>query len=416
MTINDLKRAPNITATVTADAPDYDVVIAGGGMAGSMLALAIARQCPALSIAMVEQQAEVVSQASFDSRSIALAAGSVQFLQQLGIWSALAEHSCPIMDIAVSDRGHFGKTWLSAAEYRVPALGQVIEVEHLGAVLASALAKQPKVNRYQPDQIIAISAEIDRQVLSLNSGKKVSARLLVVAEGANSATRKLANIAQECLPYQQSAIITNLALAQPHQHKAFERFTEHGPIALLPLVANRYSLVWTVAPEQVETLLALPEPAFVAQLQQAFGYRAGRFSGCGKRWAYPLTRRHSTQVVSHRIALLGNSLHSLHPIAGQGFNLALRDIACLSQLLSGCQPEHVGTYQQLRSYQLARQADMQRVIQLTDGLVRTFSNRSRLLALARNMGLLAMLAVDELKRPLAQQTMGFAPAAKVKLR
>lgn len=396
----------NLSGTTPGERPYYDVVIAGGGMAGSMLALALTQRCPELKLAIVEQQADSAPKASFDSRSIALSAGSVQLLQQFGIWERLAPFGCPIMDIAVSDRGHFGKTWLSAAEYRVPALGQVIEVEHIGAVLAEQLAASSQLTRLQPKQISAITPSEKVQQIRLNDGSELQASLLVIAEGGQSATRQLVAVPQHETPYEQTAIIANLALAQRHQNKAFERFTEHGPIALLPLTNNRYSLVWTVPPAQADTLLALSEPEFLARVQQAFGYRAGVFSGCGKRVAYPLVLRQSPQVVSHRAALLGNSLHSLHPIAGQGFNLALRDIDCLSMLLAQGGSD-VGSYAQLRQYEQARQADMQRVIWLTDALVRTFSNRSRLVALARNLGLFAMLMCDDLKTPLARQTMGF---------
>ncbi|GHG63530.1 2-octaprenyl-6-methoxyphenyl hydroxylase [Alishewanella longhuensis] len=396
----------NLSGTTPGERPHYDVVIAGGGMAGSMLALALTQRCPELKLAIVEQQADSAPKASFDSRSIALSAGSVQLLQQFGIWERLAPFGCPIMDIAVSDRGHFGKTWLSAAEYRVPALGQVIEVEHIGAVLAAQLAASSQLTRLQPKHISAITPSDKAQQIRLNDGSELQASLLVIAEGGQSATRQLVAVPQHETPYEQTAIIANLALAQRHQNKAFERFTEHGPIALLPLTANRYSLVWTVPPAEADALLALSEPEFLARVQQAFGYRAGVFSGCGKRVAYPLVLRQSPQVVSHRAALLGNSLHSLHPIAGQGFNLALRDIDSLSMLLAQGGSD-VGSYAQLRQYEQARQADMQRVIWLTDALVRTFSNRSRLVALARNLGLFAMLMCDDLKTPLARQTMGF---------
>lgn len=390
----------------------FDVVIAGGGMAGSMLALALTQRCPALRIAMVEQQAAVAPKVSFDSRSIALSAGSVALLQQLDIWPQLAAHSCPILDIAVSDRGHFGKTWLNAAEYAVPALGQVIEIEYIGEVLAARLANIANISRFQPNQITALTPQRDAQILTLQDGSQLNTSLLVIAEGGQSATRQLTGLTQHEQAYQQTAIIANLSLAQRHQHKAFERFTEHGPIALLPLTDNRYSLVWTVPQAQAEALLALPTEQFLMQVQQAFGYRAGIFNGCGKRAAYPLILRQSPQAVGHRTALLGNSLHSLHPIAGQGFNLALRDIDCLSHILAQ-HPEQIGDYAMLRQYDVARQADMQRVIWLTDALVRTFSNRSRVVALARNLGLFAMLLCDDLKHPLARQTMGYGvPYAK----
>lgn len=386
---------------------DFDLVIAGGGMAGSMLALALLRQAPALKVAIIEQAETPVSKASFDSRSIALAAASVELLQRWQLWPQLAQQACPIKTIAVSDRGHFGKTWLSADEYRLPALGQVIEVEHIGAALYQALAEHPNLSRLQPRSIAAIDKQQAWQQLTLDDGKSVSTRLLVIAEGGASNTRQLAGFSLTEQPYPQAAIIANLALSSAHQYKAFERFTEHGPIALLPLTQNRYSLVWTVPPEQVSRLLALSDSEFLAQIQQAFGYRAGVFTAVGSRAAYPLVLKQSQQVVNHRTALLGNSLHNLHPIAGQGFNLALRDIACLSQLLSEQGLADAGGYALLRDYQQQRQADMQQVIWLTDALVRTFSNRSRLVALARNLGLTAMLLCDPLKTPLARQTMGY---------
>ncbi|OYW89567.1 MAG: 2-octaprenyl-6-methoxyphenyl hydroxylase, partial [Alishewanella sp. 32-51-5] len=378
---------------------DFDLVIAGGGMAGSMLALALLRQAPALKVAIIEQAETPVSKASFDSRSIALAAASVELLQRWQLWPQLAQQACPIKTIAVSDRGHFGKTWLSADEYRLPALGQVIEVEHIGAALYQALAEHPNLSRLQPRSIAAIDkqqawqqltlddgksvstrllviaiAAIDKQQawqqLTLDDGKSVSTRLLVIAEGGASNTRQLAGFSLTEQPYPQAAIIANLALSSSHQYKAFERFTEHGPIALLPLTQNRYSLVWTVPPEQVPQLLALSDSEFLAHIQQAFGYRAGVFTAVGSRAAYPLVLKQSQQVVNHRTALLGNSLHNLHPIAGQGFNLALRDIACLSQLLSEQGLADAGGYALLRAYQQQRQADMQQVIWLTDDLVR----------------------------------------------
>ena len=207
-------------------------------------------------------------------------------------------------------------------------------------------------------------------------------------------------------PYQQHAIIANLALAQAHQHSAWERFTEHGPIALLPLPGKRYSLVYTVADEDVQQLMQLDDAAFTEHIQQAFGYRAGVFSTAGKRACYPLSLRLSTDVVRHRVALLGNSLHSVHPIAGQGFNLAMRDIAELVTQITKA-PADIGSYALLSRYQQARQHDIAIVSNATDALVRLFSNRSRTFALARNAGLLAMTLCDELKRPLAEQAMGY---------
>ena len=391
----------------------FDIVIAGGGMAGSLLAWCLLRARPALRLAIIEKQtaarqsaepAQQIQPASFDSRSIALAAGSVSLLQRWGLWQSLADKACPLQQIWVSDKGHFGKTLLTAAEYQLSALGQVLEVEHLGNLLGTKLLQQPNLQYFQPDTISAVTPTIDAQQVQLSSGAELTTRLLIIAEGGLSQSRQLAGFAVSSDDYQQSAIIANLALAQSHQHTAFERFTEHGPIALLPLTGQRYSLVWTVARDDVAALLALDESQFTAAVQQAFGYRAGIFTGAGQRAQYPLLLRRPDQVVRHRTALLGNSLHNLHPIAGQGFNLAIRDIQAL--LLAFDEAADPGSYQVLRAYQQLREQDIKRVIWFTDALVRGFSNSSRLVALARNAGLAAMLLCDPLKRPLAMQAMG----------
>jgi 2-octaprenyl-6-methoxyphenol hydroxylase len=386
-------------------AQQFDIVIAGGGMAGSTLAVALLQANPALKLAIIEQQAEQISNASFDSRSIALAAASVELLAQWGLWAELAGKACAIAHIQVSDRGHFGKTQLSAAEYRQEALGYVLEVEPFGAVLFNKLAQYKQLQRFAPNSISAITTTQQQQLLTLNDGTRLQTTLLVIAEGGLSPSRALAGFTVQERRYQQHAVIANLALAQGHQHTAFERFTEHGPIALLPLNAQRYSLVYTVDEAAVNQVMQLDDAAFIAHIQQAFGYRAGIFTAAGRRASYPLSLRVSGDIVRHRTALLGNSLHNVHPIAGQGFNLALRDIAELVRQLSAA-PEDIGGYAMLRGYQLARQRDINTVTTATDALVRIFSNRSRLMALARNSGLLAMTLCDELKRPLAEQAMG----------
>ena len=385
----------------------FDVIIAGGGMAGSTLAWALLQALPAIRIAIIEQQPEHNSKASFDSRSIALAAASTQLLQHWQLWPALQQDACAIKQILVSDRGHFGKTRLTAEEYRLDALGYVIEVEHIGALLAQKLAGHNRLQRFAPNHITALDATADRRIVTLNDGTVLNTSLLLIAEGGASPSRNLAGFSLTERHYGQHAIITNLALEEPHQHKAFERFTEHGPIALLPLKQKRYSLVYTIADEQLNDIMQLSDASFVEHIQQAFGYRAGVFTGCGKRVSYPLSLRLSGDIVRHRVALLGNSLHNLHPIAGQGFNLALRDIACLVQLMSNAGAD-IGSYTMLRQYQQQRSKDIQIVSTATDALVRLFSNRSRTVALARNMGLLAMTLCDEFKRPLAAQAMGFS--------
>jgi 2-octaprenyl-6-methoxyphenol hydroxylase len=398
-----------------------DLVIAGGGMAGSLLAYVLLSQNPALKLAIVEQSPEPASgeqpsKASFDSRSIALAHGSVELLQQWGLWQELHQSGCAIKHIHISDRGHFGKTYLNAADYQLSALGQVIEVEAIGEVLwqkLKAFTAQGRLSWFYKDAIQALNPTAELQQVSLKSGAQLQSKLLVIAEGGLSPSRALAGFELKSDDYQQHALIANIGLADSHQHKAFERFTPTGPLALLPLTRQRYSLVWTLTPEQAAQHLNQSDAEFLAALQQAAGHRAGVFKSVGQRVVYPLSLKRATEAARHRTLLIGNSLHNLHPIAGQGFNLAIRDIFSLSLLLQKHQADS-GCYQLTKAYQQARLPDMQQVIMYTDSLVRLFSNSSRLMALGRNTGLFVLNLCPELKQVVANQAMGLNSIRQLK--
>jgi 2-octaprenyl-6-methoxyphenol hydroxylase len=398
-----------------------DLVIAGGGMAGSLLAYVLLSQNPDLKLAIVEQSPELgndeqPSKASFDSRSIALAHGSVELLQQWGLWQELQQSGCAIKHIQISDRGHFGKTYLNAADYQLSALGQVIEVEAIGEVLWQKLkhfTTQGRLSWFYKDAISALNPTTELQHISLKSGAQLQSKLLVIAEGGLSPSRTLAGFELKSDDYQQHALIANIGLADSHQHKAFERFTPTGPLALLPLTRQRYSLVWTLTPEQAEHHLNQPEHEFLAALQQAAGHRSGVFKSVGQRVVYPLSLKRATEAARHRTVLLGNSLHNLHPIAGQGFNLAIRDIFSLSLLLQKHQTD-VGCYQLTKAYQQGRLPDMQQVILYTDSLVRLFSNSSRLMALGRNTGLFVLNLCPDLKQVVANHAMGLNSIRQLK--
>lgn len=408
--------------TTTDTTQHFDLVIAGGGMTGAMLALQLTRLFPAMRIALVEQQAADSGNAfttSFDSRSIALSAGSVALLAQWGLWPELKPHACAIEHIQVSDRGHFGKTRLNADEFGRSALGYVVEIEWIGRLLYQKLQQVPATQLcwFRPDHICQISANRHTRLLRLESGITLSCHLLVLCEGGDSPSRALAGIGVQQHDYQQSALIANIAVSGPHHGRAFERFTAGGPIALLPLTQQRYSLVWTCAPEEALRLKALSDNAFLAALQQAFGYRAGTFSSVGNRVVYPLKLKTAAQASGHRLVLCGNSLHNLHPIAGQGFNLALRDLDALLQLLALLQAKahpDAGAYALTQQYQQLRSADMAQVVGFTDTLVRLFSNDSKLLALGRSVGLTALNHCTPLKQGFAALSMGLSPLAAQK--
>lgn len=403
------------------EAPDkvktVDIVIAGGGLVGASQALAIAQSNPQLSIEIIEAVPPASdNQPSFDSRAIAVANGSKDLLASYGLWSALQHKVEPIVDIQVSDRGHIGKSYLSAQQFNLSALGFVLEVRHLGAILMNKLAAFANVQWRCPDKISAITEHAEHLTLTLDSKKQLQTKLLLVADGGQSTTRQLLNIDNKVTDYHQAAVISNVSIDDAHQGRAFERFTESGPIALLPLSENRFSLVWCVPPSEVEPMMAWSDQQFVDQLQSAFGYRAGRLVKSGKRFSYPLALTLADSIVGHRVALVGNASHTIHPIAGQGFNLGLRDVEAMRAIIQQtvADGQDIGGFAALRQFQQARTQDLHHVVTMTDSLVRLFSQSNRALALGRTMGLLTMQLFDDLKQPLAFQAMGFNAALGAK--
>ena len=384
-------------------AKQFDVVIIGGGMAGASCALGLKQSNKQLSIAVIEaNEVSANYHPSFDDRSIALAQQSVQYLKSINAFDCQAPFAAAIKKVTVSDRGHFGKTHIDCQEYGHDALGYVVEVNPFGRSLHQQLTRTD-VSLFCPDTVAKLEYQSDFANITLSSGEQLSAKLVVIADGAHSQSRKLANIEFNTRAYQQAAIIANIEVAGGHHHHAFERFTEHGPMALLPMSNNRYSLVWCMEPEQIEHTMALEDDAFLAALQKAFGYCGGAFSKVGMRASYPLVYGKAESLSSHRTVLIGNAGHAIHPIAGQGFNLGLRDVQLLCDMANR---SDLGDYAFTRNYSQTRSKDITTVMTLTDSLVRLFSNSSRLLALGRSIGLFSMDLFSSLKTPLAKQLMG----------
>ncbi|MEL7578596.1 2-octaprenyl-6-methoxyphenyl hydroxylase [Pseudoalteromonas sp. D15MCD-2] len=384
-------------------AKQFDVVIIGGGMAGASCALGLKQSNKQLSIAVIEaNEVSADYHPSFDDRSIALAQQSVQYLKSINAFDCQAPFAAAIKKVTVSDRGHFGKTHIDCQEYGHDALGYVVEVNPFGRSLHQQLTRTD-VSLFCPDTVAKLEYQSDFANITLSSGEQLSAKLVVIADGAHSQSRKLANIEFNTRAYQQAAIIANIEVAGGHHNHAFERFTEHGPMALLPMSNNRYSLVWCMEPEQIEHTMALEDDAFLAALQKAFGYCGGAFSKVGMRASYPLVYGKAESLSSHRTVLIGNAGHAIHPIAGQGFNLGLRDVQLLCDMANR---SDLGDYAFTRNYSQTRSKDITTVMTLTDSLVRLFSNSSRLLALGRSIGLFSMDLFSSLKNPLAKQLMG----------
>lgn len=395
-----------------------DVLIIGGGMVGVTLALLLARE-PGLRITLVEAVTlpalipgePLPYRPSFDARNTALSRRTVATYRELGLWDELQSHATPIHQIHVSERGHFGMARLVAREEKVESFGQVIENAWLGLVLLRALKACPNVTILDGVKLSGVEPGEKSITAHLQRGEEIftlAAALLVAADGAQSVSRDFLGISSETTLYEQVALVTTVASHLPHDNIAYERFTQHGPIALLPLPENRRALVWTLPPVQEKPLLDCSDDDFLAQLQKVFGKRAGRFVKTGKRFAYPLALTVARTQALPRAVIIGNAAHSLHPVAGQGFNLCLRDCLALAARLRQAHQENrdLGDFSLLKNYEEARIDDQHNVIRFSDKVVRGFSNATPGLTLARNIGMVTFDLLPAAKQVLARYAMG----------
>lgn len=391
-----------------------DVAIVGGGMVGLSLAAAL-RGLP-LDVTVIEPvPPQALAQPSFDERTTALSNGSRRILEGIGAWPAVAGAATPILHIHVSDRGRFAFARLSAEEQGVPALGHTLANRSLGAALAGLIDGAPRVSMLCPATVEAIEAADSRLRLAVAAapGGAVEARLVVAADGARSAVREAVGIASSVRDYLQHAVVANVATQAFHEFVAYERFTPSGPIAVLPLADGRCGVVWTLPPEQAQVVQKLPPAEFLSRLQEQFGYRLGRFTQVGERHAYPLALTQSDGQVAGRAVIIGNAAQGLHPIAGQGFNLGLRDVATLAEVIAddlaqrGAEADP-GAVEVLARFAEWRKADRRTVIAFTDGLVRVFGTRLAPVRAARGAGLLLFDLFAPAKHAFARVTMGLA--------
>lgn len=388
---------------------NYDLIIAGGGLAGGCLALAL--QPSRFRIGLVEAIGEEMRRASpAGDRALALANGTVRTLDDLGVWHRVAHEATPIRHIHVSDRGHFGKVRLCAEKEGVEALGYVITARILEQAVDAGV-REAAVDRICPARVTGLKAGASDITVRIEQGGEsadVSARLLVGADGSDSSIRRLLEIGQKSRDYGQTAVVTLVQTGKEPQGTAYERFTPAGPLAFLPAGGSRCSVVWTLTREDAEIAMTQPEPRFLERLQACFGYRLGRLELLAPRRAFPLKLIQAQKMVSSRAVLLGNAMHQLHPVAGQGFNLGLRDVVELAEMLvdhgrGGGDPGDKGL---LAEYAKRRAVDHRRVIGFTDTVVRLFSNQWPALTAARNAGLLALDHTGAAKRILARYAMG----------
>jgi len=393
---------------------DCDILIAGGGMVGASLSAALAGL--PLRVVLVEAiPAGSAGQPSFDTRTTALSRSSQHILQALGIWPGVASQASPIRRIHVSERGTLGTTVIDADDDGGEPLGYVVENRLLGAELWRALAGSPNIAVHSPATVTAVSDSADTlqvQVEQAGAISTIHTKLLVVADGARSTLRASLGIAARTRPYEQVAIVGNVSVEKPGAGSvAYERFTADGPLALLPAGGDRYVFVLTRRDAVAEAVQALPDAGFLALLQQEFGFRLGRFQRVGVRHRYPLELVEAAAVTARRVAIVGNAAHGLHPVAGQGYNLGLRDTAALAELLAveirrtDAEPD-VGRESLLANYADWRRPDQRKVVAFTDGLIRLFGHRG--LGPLRGLGLLLFDSFPGARRLLARETMGLA--------
>lgn len=404
---------------MTSLAQHYDVIIVGGGMVGASFAALLPEN---LSILLIESFALPENplqgyQPSYDGRSTALAHSSYKIFEKAGIWSYLQPYVEPITDVHVSDKGHWGSVALSHEEQQWQALGYVVENALLGRSLLHVVQQKSNITFYCPAKVNGIQVLSDGVKVRAVQGEQeqnFTANLLAIADGAQSDSCKMLGIEHQVRSYGHTAIVANLSTDKPHCGIAYERFTPNGPIAILPQrgtdeVKNRSVLIWTLPEQEAHSMLQLDDAAFLAELQQRFGHWQGQFVSLGKRVHYPLKLSRAEEQVRRHIVVLGNAAHSLHPVAGQGFNLALRDVAMLAQLLEKAQQDglSIGSLPILNHYLKQQLGDQDLTILFSDQLPTLFAQSAPWLQLGRNLGLLGLELMPALKRPFTRFAAGW---------
>lgn len=401
---------------------EFDIAIIGGGMVGTSLASLLSASQPQLRIALIEAQPfaradEIHFQPSFDARSTALSYGTAKILRELGLWELLQQHITPIAQVHVSDRGHFLGGVIDAKENNLDAVGYVVENVWLGKVLLGHVQAQTNIQCFASSTVTGLTPQQDSALLCVKTDTQeflIKTTLAVIADGGDSPLRTALGIGTQVRTYGQTAIITNVEFSEPHHGVAYERFTADGPVALLPLgesnSAQQSALVWTLPAEQADEVLALSDADFLVQLQAQFGFRVGRFSRVAKRFVYPLQLVLAEEQIRSHLVLVGNAAHFLHPVAGQGFNLALRDCVCLVETLreAGAENKSPGDLAVLQSYLHKQALDQQITIEFSDKLVRFFSSDQLPLIAMRHLGLLSLESITLIKNQFIAQTMGTA--------
>jgi 2-octaprenyl-6-methoxyphenol hydroxylase len=390
-----------------------DIAIIGGGLVGLCAALVL--QHAKRSVTVIEAaNLEQVKAEGLNARSIALSASSVQIFRALGIWQQIEAQAAPIRHIHVSSRGRWGVTRLQATEYQLDALGYVIESRTLGRCLLDAVEASSRIKLQQNAVFESITQDTTVNIAYRRNRRltRLEAKLALIADGAHSPARAALGIGHQTIDYGQAVVISNVEVGKPKTDTAYERFTAQGPLAMLPLGGKRYACVWTLTPQLAAQACAQDDAEFGAALQDCFGFRLGLIERVGERFSIPIQRTRADALQSGRCLLVGNAANALHPVAGQSFNLALRDIACLYELLSEQSPSDfdAGKFDALADeYEMLRLQEQRQVIRYGDGLVTLFSNELPLFdhLRAAGLGLLDLLPALKAQAALAGMGMTF---------
>lgn len=385
-----------------------DALIVGAGMVGAAAAIGLTQQ--GYKVAVIDAAdlsgRDLSYSPSFDERSTALSFGSRYILEGLGVWDRLAPHLTDIGEIHVSEKGRLGSTRMNAEDYQLQALGYVAPNQAIGAAMLARL-DELGIALHSPCSIDEVQAQAGGYCVRLSGHEQAKhCRLLLLVDGAHSQTAAKLSIEHLREPYQQHALIANVEVALPHQNVAYERFTKTGPLALLPLQGQRMALVWTQPDEHLEQVMNASDAEFLRTLDEQFGGRMGGFTKVGQRQSYPLVLSRAREHYRPHLMLLGNAAHSLHPVAGQGFNLALRGLSALLDVTANSPVEQLGELTQLAQAASVHASDLKLTVSASDALVKGFSNDHLVLSLMRDLGLVGLNNAPALKRRFAEQAMG----------
>lgn len=389
---------------------EADVAIVGGGMVGASLALAL--RDLGIRVVLIEGVAPNSSaQPSFDDRTTALGNASRRIFAGLGVWDAIAPRAAAIRTIHVSDAGRFGFARLRAEEQGIDAFGYVVANRVIGAALWEKLQESRSIEVRVPataEEIEISDAGARFTIVGAGgSREEVKARLVVAADGAHSSVRAAAEIEAGVEDYDQVAIVANVAADHAHDGTAFERFTPSGPLAVLPLYDGSYGVIWSCRPQDAAGVMSLDDNSYLRELQTRFGWRAGRFVRVGRRASYPLKLTRAVTTTATRTVLIGNAAQALHPVAGQGFNLGLRDAAMLAEVIANAGLADVGAPMLLQRFAQWRTVDRSGVVRFTDTLVKLFGSSRPGVGILRNLGLLMFDLTPPAKSALARVSAGF---------